>query len=149
MQWGNLLATRTRRLSIFQHNPFSPSSPAKNWWIPPAMFASLAFLFFFSYVPFFQNTFLTRVSLFSLPRFIVLIIRVSRSNTSLSPLLSPLGSYYLMRAGSTSSGDTPRASWLGSLGNQGAAGHLHSPCQFHSSFSIDIHYDNDCPMYSS
>jgi sodium/potassium-transporting ATPase subunit alpha len=31
-------------------------------WILPAMLASLAFLFFFSYVPFFQNTFLTRVS---------------------------------------------------------------------------------------
>jgi len=63
MQWGNLLATRTRRLSIFQHNPFSSTSGARNWWIPPAMLASLAFLFFFSYVPFFQNTFLTRVSL--------------------------------------------------------------------------------------
>jgi len=62
MQWGNLLATRTRRLSIFQHNPFTSISGARNWWIPPAMLASLAFLFFFSYVPFFQNTFLTRVS---------------------------------------------------------------------------------------
>lgn len=62
MQWGNLLSTRTRRLSIFQANPFGPNSPNRNLWIPPAMLASLAFLFFFSYVPFFQNTFLTRVS---------------------------------------------------------------------------------------
>ncbi|RSH91845.1 hypothetical protein EHS25_009215 [Saitozyma podzolica] len=60
MQWGNLLSTRTRRLSIFQANPFGPNSPNRNLWIPPAMLASLAFLFFFSYVPFFQNTFLTR-----------------------------------------------------------------------------------------
>lgn len=62
MQWGNLLATRTRKLSIFQANPFNPNSPSWNPWIIPAMLASLAFLFFFSYVPFFQNTFLTRVS---------------------------------------------------------------------------------------
>jgi magnesium-transporting ATPase (P-type) len=61
MQWGNLLATRTRRLSIFQTNPFGPNSANRNLWIPPAMMASIAFLFFFSYVPFFQNTFLTRV----------------------------------------------------------------------------------------
>jgi magnesium-transporting ATPase (P-type) len=62
MQWGNLLSTRTRRLSIFQANPFGPNSPSRNLWIPPAMLASVSFLFFFSYVPFFQNTFLTRVS---------------------------------------------------------------------------------------
>ncbi|WVQ84457.1 hypothetical protein IAT38_006609 [Cryptococcus sp. DSM 104549] len=61
MQFGNLLATRTRRLSILQANPFAFSDPAtRNYWILPAMAASLAFLFFFSYVPFFQNTFLTR-----------------------------------------------------------------------------------------
>jgi len=62
MQFGNLLATRTRRLSIFTSNPFGPNSPNRNWWIPPAMLASLGFLFFFSYIPFFQKTFLTRVS---------------------------------------------------------------------------------------
>ena len=61
MQWGNLLATRTRKLSIVQANPFNPNGPSWNPWIIPAMLASLAFLFFFSYVPFFQNTFLTRV----------------------------------------------------------------------------------------
>lgn len=60
MQWGNLLASRTRRLSLFQANPFSEKN--KNLWIVPAMLAALAFLFFFSYVPFFQNAFLTRVS---------------------------------------------------------------------------------------
>jgi sodium/potassium-transporting ATPase subunit alpha len=62
MQWGNLLSTRTRRLSIFQQNPFSFTSPTANLWILPAMLVSISFLFFFSYVPFFQNTFLTRVS---------------------------------------------------------------------------------------
>ncbi|WVF73077.1 hypothetical protein IAT40_007896 [Kwoniella sp. CBS 6097] len=61
MQFGNLLATRTRRLSLFQANPFAFSDPSKrNYWIIPSMLSSLAFLFFFSYVPFFQHTFLTR-----------------------------------------------------------------------------------------
>lgn len=62
MQWGNLLSTRTRRLSLFQTNPFGFHSANRNVWIPPAMLASVGFLFFFSYVPFFQNIFLTRVS---------------------------------------------------------------------------------------
>ncbi|KAL7418441.1 hypothetical protein Q5752_006899 [Cryptotrichosporon argae] len=60
MQWGNLLATRTRRLNLFQHNPFPRSSPARNWWIPPALVAALAFCYFISYVPWFQRVFLTR-----------------------------------------------------------------------------------------
>ncbi|WWC71995.1 uncharacterized protein I206_105954 [Kwoniella pini CBS 10737] len=61
MQFGNLLATRTRRLSILQFNPFKWSDENKrNYWIIPSMIASIVFLFFFSYVPFFQHTFLTR-----------------------------------------------------------------------------------------
>ncbi|KAG7529951.1 hypothetical protein FFLO_05307 [Filobasidium floriforme] len=59
MQWGNLLATRTRRLSLFQH-PFIGNPRTSNKYIIPAMIAGLAFCFFFSYVPFFHNTFLTR-----------------------------------------------------------------------------------------
>ncbi|ORY33508.1 hypothetical protein BCR39DRAFT_520515 [Naematelia encephala] len=58
MQFGNLNSTRTRRLSWFSHNPFSEAS--RNLWLFPAMLASIAILFFFSYVPFFQRTFLTR-----------------------------------------------------------------------------------------
>ncbi|KAK4685419.1 hypothetical protein P7C73_g4728, partial [Tremellales sp. Uapishka_1] len=58
MQWGNLLATRTRRLSIFQQNPFF--GPKRNLWIPPAMVTSVGLLFFLSYVPFFQRIFGTR-----------------------------------------------------------------------------------------
>ncbi|KAG9123731.1 hypothetical protein FRC07_014132, partial [Ceratobasidium sp. 392] len=54
MQWGNLLATRTRKLSIFQHKP------SGNWYIFPAMACALVIGIFFSYVPFFQRTFLTR-----------------------------------------------------------------------------------------
>ncbi|KAG8735312.1 hypothetical protein FRC10_010750 [Ceratobasidium sp. 414] len=54
MQWGNLLATRTRKLSIFQHKP------SGNWYIFPAMACALVIGIFFSYVPFFQHTFLTR-----------------------------------------------------------------------------------------
>lgn len=58
MQWFNLLASRTRRLSIFQHNPLY--GPSQNLWIPPAMLVAAGFLFFFSYIDFFQTTFLTR-----------------------------------------------------------------------------------------
>ncbi|KAF8512193.1 sodium-potassium ATPase [Gautieria morchelliformis] len=54
MQWGNLLSTRCRKLSIFQH------TPAKNWYLVPAMICALVVAIFFSYVPFFQNAFLTR-----------------------------------------------------------------------------------------
>ncbi|KZS91530.1 sodium-potassium ATPase [Sistotremastrum niveocremeum HHB9708] len=54
MQWGNLLSTRCRRLSIFQHKP------SGNWYIFPAMACALGIAAFFSYIPFFQTTFLTR-----------------------------------------------------------------------------------------
>jgi hypothetical protein len=117
MQWGNLLATRTRRLSIFQHNPFSSTSGARNWWIPPAMLASLAFLFFFSYVPFFQNTFLTRVSLSSSQMGVGLMNRVFRSNISSCHSRMRLVSSFLMKEGSMWSGSTPRVSSLGLHGN--------------------------------
>lgn len=59
MQWGNLLATRTRRLSLFQQPPWGRNS---NWLVFPAMLASAACAFFFSYPPFFQKALLTRVS---------------------------------------------------------------------------------------
>ncbi len=48
MQWGNLLATRTRRLSIFQHPPIFNKAGKGNWRIIPAMLAALAFCLFFS-----------------------------------------------------------------------------------------------------
>ncbi|KAF8486705.1 sodium-potassium ATPase [Gautieria morchelliformis] len=54
MQWGNLLSTRCRKFSIFQH------TPAKNWYLVPAMICALVVAIFFSYIPFFQNAFLTR-----------------------------------------------------------------------------------------
>jgi len=54
MQWGNLLSTRGRKLSIFQH------TPAANWYIFAGMACALVLAVFFSYVPFFQNIFLTR-----------------------------------------------------------------------------------------
>ncbi|WRT70258.1 uncharacterized protein IL334_007253 [Kwoniella shivajii] len=61
MQTGNLLATRTRRLSILQAKPFKWSDEnRRNYWTIPAVIVALSFLFFFSYVPFFQHTFLTR-----------------------------------------------------------------------------------------
>ncbi|KAJ7211566.1 hypothetical protein GGX14DRAFT_697247 [Mycena pura] len=59
MQWFNLLSTRTRRLSLFQQNPIG--SPAtRNFFLFPAMLGALALACFFSYVPVFQNVFLTR-----------------------------------------------------------------------------------------
>ncbi|GAA95544.1 uncharacterized protein L969DRAFT_92675 [Mixia osmundae IAM 14324] len=48
-QWGNLLATRTRRLSIFQQDPiFNPKT--RNWYLFPAMAIALALACFFSYL---------------------------------------------------------------------------------------------------
>ncbi|KZO92976.1 sodium-potassium ATPase [Calocera viscosa TUFC12733] len=59
MQWGNLLATRTRRLSIFQHPPIG-NPTTRNVYIFGAMICALGIAVFFSYIPFFQNVFLTR-----------------------------------------------------------------------------------------
>ncbi|EEB88126.1 hypothetical protein MPER_14215, partial [Moniliophthora perniciosa FA553] len=41
IQWGNLLATRTRRLSIFQQNPLW-GKRSKNLWLLPAMAIALS-----------------------------------------------------------------------------------------------------------
>ncbi|KZS89101.1 sodium-potassium ATPase [Sistotremastrum niveocremeum HHB9708] len=53
-QWGNLMSTRCRRLSIFQH------TPAKNWYLFPAMACGLCIAVFVSYAPFFQKILQTR-----------------------------------------------------------------------------------------
>ncbi|KAG7443376.1 calcium ATPase [Guyanagaster necrorhizus] len=68
MQWFNLLGTRTRRLSLFQQNPFS--SKTRNIFLFPAMAAALVLACFFSYIPWFQQVLLTRgihVEFFFLP----------------------------------------------------------------------------------
>ncbi|KAJ7583582.1 hypothetical protein C8J56DRAFT_213171 [Mycena floridula] len=68
MQWFNLLATRTRRLSIFQQNPFGPQT--RNLYIFPAMAIALMLACFFSYISIFQDIFLSRgvsVEYFFLP----------------------------------------------------------------------------------
>ncbi|KAG5789619.1 hypothetical protein H9Q69_011316 [Fusarium xylarioides] len=50
MQWFNLMATRTRRLSIFQHPPlFNPNT--QNWYLFPAIIFSLAMAIFWLYIP--------------------------------------------------------------------------------------------------
>ncbi|KLO07342.1 sodium-potassium ATPase [Schizopora paradoxa] len=54
MQWGNLFATRCRRLSIFQH------PPSQNWYVFPAAALALIIGIFFSYVGWFQRIFQTR-----------------------------------------------------------------------------------------
>ena len=46
MQWGNLLATRTRRLSIFQQNPFGKRTG--NWRLFPAMGFALSMFALFN-----------------------------------------------------------------------------------------------------
>jgi sodium/potassium-transporting ATPase subunit alpha len=56
---GNLLAVRTRRLSIFQHPPIG-SRRTRNLFLFPAMAFALAVAVFFSYVKFFMRTFGTR-----------------------------------------------------------------------------------------
>jgi len=77
MQWFNLLATRTRRLSLFQQNPLG-GPKTRNVYLFPAMAMALALawcvyasvvvtlldswlcLSFFSYIGWFQKIFLTR-----------------------------------------------------------------------------------------
>ncbi|KAF4470401.1 Na+ H+ K+ antiporter P-type ATPase [Fusarium albosuccineum] len=54
MQWFNLLAVRTRRLSIFQHPPLF-NKDTQNWYLFPAMLFALVMAFFWLYVPEFQN----------------------------------------------------------------------------------------------
>jgi len=56
--FGNLLSTRTRRLSILQHNPLW--GPSRNLSIPIAMCLSTLFVLFILYVPLWQDIFLTR-----------------------------------------------------------------------------------------
>ncbi|GAA6003245.1 cation-translocating P-type ATPase [Rhodotorula paludigena] len=69
VQWFNLLATRTRRRSIFQQDPlFNPRT--RNLVIFPAMALALLLGLFFSYPPFFQRILSTRsidIELFFLP----------------------------------------------------------------------------------
>lgn len=59
MQWFNLLSTRTRKLSLFQQNPFG-SKKTRNVFLIPAMICALGLGCFFSYIPVFQKVFLTR-----------------------------------------------------------------------------------------
>ena len=54
MQWFNLMATRTRRLSIFQHPPLFNKN-TQNWYFIPAILFALVMAIFWMYVPAFQN----------------------------------------------------------------------------------------------
>lgn len=49
-QWFNLMAVRTRRLSIFQHPP-AFNKRTQNLYLFPAIIFALLVLFFFLYVP--------------------------------------------------------------------------------------------------
>ncbi|KAJ1939329.1 hypothetical protein EC988_007341 [Linderina pennispora] len=55
LQWGNMFATRTRRLSVFQQNPFW--GPTKNLRLPLTIPVTLGVVFLFCYVPAFQTVF--------------------------------------------------------------------------------------------
>ncbi|WZH49949.1 H+ k+-exchanging atpase [Fusarium acuminatum] len=50
MQWFNLMATRTRRLSIFQHPPLF-NRETQNWYLFPAILFSLVMAIFWLYIP--------------------------------------------------------------------------------------------------
>ncbi|KAK0634214.1 hypothetical protein B0T14DRAFT_508558 [Immersiella caudata] len=50
MQWFNLLAVRTRRLSIFQHPPLF-NKATQNYYLFPAMLFALVMAFFWLYIP--------------------------------------------------------------------------------------------------
>ncbi|KAK5656850.1 hypothetical protein OQA88_4398 [Cercophora sp. LCS_1] len=55
MQWFNLLAVRTRRLSIFQHPPLF-NKATRNYYLFPAILFALAMAFFWLYIPALQPT---------------------------------------------------------------------------------------------
>ena len=59
MQLGNLLATRTRRLSILQQPPVG-NSATSNYWLFPAGVIAIGVGTLFSYIPGIQNVFGTR-----------------------------------------------------------------------------------------
>jgi sodium/potassium-transporting ATPase subunit alpha len=59
MQIGNLLSTRTRRLSIFQQDPFFRKA-TRNLFIIPAVAVSVGLATLFSYIPGIQRVFSTR-----------------------------------------------------------------------------------------
>lgn len=121
----NLLATRTRRLSLFQH-PFIGNARTSNKYILPAMVLGLAFCFFFSYVPFFQTAFLTRgVAVehifipFTVSRACQSVLLVDRSLISVSTCISLRSTLSCStRAESTWSANTRKASLPRSLGDR-------------------------------
>jgi sodium/potassium-transporting ATPase subunit alpha len=55
MQWFNIMAIRTRRLSIFQHPP-AFNKATQNLYLFPAIIFALAIIFLFCYIPGLQNT---------------------------------------------------------------------------------------------
>ncbi|KAJ8113514.1 hypothetical protein OPT61_g4374 [Boeremia exigua] len=59
MQLFNLLATRTRRLSIFQQPPIF-NKETQNWLLFPGMLFAIVVVFIFCYIPSLQNTIDTR-----------------------------------------------------------------------------------------
>ncbi|KAL0485858.1 sodium/potassium-transporting ATPase subunit alpha [Acrasis kona] len=58
VQFGNLLSTRTRRLSFFQHLPFRRNS--RNLFLFVAMLVSIVLALLLVHIPFFNNVFNTR-----------------------------------------------------------------------------------------
>lgn len=50
MQWFNLMTTRTRRLSIFQHPPLF-NGETQNWYLFPAILLALCMAILWLYIP--------------------------------------------------------------------------------------------------
>lgn len=55
MQWFNLMAVRTRRLSIFSHPPLF-NKATQNYYLFPAILFALVMAFFWLYIPAIQDT---------------------------------------------------------------------------------------------
>ena len=58
MQWGNAFSVRTRRQSLFKHNPFW--GPHRNLYLPVGILAAFITLIIITLGPFFQTYFGTR-----------------------------------------------------------------------------------------
>jgi sodium/potassium-transporting ATPase subunit alpha len=58
IQFGNLMSTRTRVLSFFQHDPFSAKS--RNLWLFGGITGSLALILILIEIPIFQEVFSVR-----------------------------------------------------------------------------------------
>ncbi|KAI8317989.1 calcium ATPase, partial [Martensiomyces pterosporus] len=92
LQWGNMFATRTRRLSVFQQNPFW--GPTRNLRLLIAIPFTLGITFIFCYIGWFNNIFGTAnipVAFFFIPLPFALVILCLDEIRKLVVRLRPTG----------------------------------------------------------